>query len=216
MNRTTDAPCGKPSDNPRAPFAPAFSAAPQTPDAVPPVLASTTLGQMKDALARLGFSLSAQDTATLEDDRRVALAQNERVEFAVPPIVAIAEELGRSPFLLQETLLDTLAQAQACFYRLRGDIDLSIPDEELAYALARRFDAVEGDLDAFGATEPEDIASFLDGLCDEQAVCAECANGEYRIADDEGVEYAFRPQEWEYDAFAPGWDEEEWAGDLDE
>lgn len=216
MNRTTDALYGKPSDNPRAPFEPALPVLRKSPDIAPSALANAAFTQMKDALARLGFSLSAQDSATLKDDRRAALAQSEHVEFGAPPIAALAEEIGRSPFLLQETLLGALAQAQACFYRLRDDIDLSIPDEELACALARRFDAVEGDLDAFGATEPEDIASFLDDPCDEQAVCAERANEEYRIASSEGIVYAFCPQEWEYDAFAPGWDGEEWAGDLDE
>ena len=174
--------------------------------------AKAALDRVRTALTQAGFTLSAQGIAALKASRTAALAQHERLEFGMPPMGVIAEKFATSPFLLQENLSNTLAETQECFYRLRDEIDLSFTDEELAWALAQRFDAVEGDLETLCATEAADISALLDDGASEQ----DESSSEYRIVDDAGTEYAFRPQEWEYDEFAPGWDGEKWSDGFDE
>ena len=150
-----------------------------------------------------GLQLSPRAIAALQEQRTCALAETERVELGPGALPLIAEALASSPFLLQSNLFDALALAQQTFYRLRDDIPIDIPDEELAEALRGCFDQFEGDLNELEALDAREIFGNYD------------AHDALDDAIEEFNAFGAYTDEWSYDEFADGWDGEKWGDDLD-
>ena len=171
----------------------------------------------RTALSGQGVNLTPCQVEQIAAARNAALAETERVEFGAGTMDALARSFADSPFLQQDSAGETLAEVVGVFYAVRDDAPLEVPDEGVFTALRAAFDAVEGDADALDAT------SLAGELRDwELAACSGKPGGDaldscaaYSIADDAGRVYRWDPADWEYDEFAPGWNGEGWADDLD-
>lgn len=120
-------------------------------------------GEARAALGRAGLELSARDLAALGEAQAEALAATGRFELGPGALPCIASELARSPFLAQDLLVGLLARALAAFYELRGELDASVSDEEVARALRVALDRSQGDADAFDEVTAEDVVGCRDG-----------------------------------------------------
>ena len=164
-------------------------------------------------LAAAGLSVTREDALIIEKCRAEALAEAERVEFVEPAVVAIAEALASSPFLMQDGVADALAELQGAFFALRDEQPVDVPDAEIVEALRGCFDACEGDVAEVLALPKEEVMAFSEEY--RLARDAE-AEGAYHIVDGEERVYAFNPAEWDYDEQATGWNGEGWGDDWDE
>ena len=175
-------------------------------------------GQSRAALAKQGLSLTQGQLASIDAARREVLAACERVEYAAGAVDVLALAFAGSPYLGQGDMGEVLAEVMGVFYDVREDVPIDVPDDEVLAALRQAFDAVGGDVEAIDAPAiagelmaRELRAAYETGNRDDDAADAP---GVYRIADDTGRVYCWS-LDWEYDEFAPGWDGERWADDLE-
>ncbi len=73
--------------------------------------------------------------------------------------------------------MDLLARALAAFYELRGEVDASVSDEEVARALRVALDRSQGDADALDAVTAKDVAACRDGARWGEGAC--CDGGDW-------------------------------------
>lgn len=172
-------------------------------------MVQTTLAEVNGRLSASGLSISREDARMLVAGRAEALAAAERVEFGPPAIVEIAEAVAGSPCLLQSNVAETLAGLQDAFYAIRDELAADVPDAEIAEALRGCLDEW-GDVATVASMPAEEVMAFS---VEHARAVERTANGEYRIVDDDGREYAFGPDGWDYDEHADGWDGEGWADD---
>ena len=170
------------------------------------------LGAINEKLSTRGLSISAEDVHMLVEQRAELLDETERVEFGTPPIVAIAKTMTSSPMLSQATLTRDLATLQAIFYRLRDELALEVPDEEIVDAMRGCLDT-SGDAGAIAKLETDEIMRHSSDYL--RALDIETAD-EYRISDEHGRVYTFNEHEWEYDERADGWNGERWSDDWND
>lgn len=163
-------------------------------------LPATAIQRLAQPLARNGLQLSPHAVAALQEQRASALGETERVELGPGALPLIAETLASSPFLLQSNLFDALAQAQQTFYRLRDEIPVDVPDEELAEALRSCFDRFEGNLEELEALDAREIYSPAKPLQAGETL----GSSVYRICDEDGREYVFDPQTHSVSSFPCG------------
>lgn len=175
-------------------------------------------GQSRAALAKQGLSLTQGQLASIDAARREALAACERVECAAGAVDALVLAFAGSPYLGQGDVGEVLAEVVGVFYDVREDVPIDVPDDEVLAALQRAFDTVGGDVEAIDAPAiaGELMARELRAACEmgNRDDDVADASGVYRIADDTGRVYCWL-LDWEYDEFAPGWDGERWADDLE-
>ncbi|MDO4798251.1 MAG: DUF6323 family protein [Coriobacteriales bacterium] len=165
-----------------------------------------------EGLAARGLVLSANDMRMLANRRAQSLLNAERVEFGMPALVRIVEEIATSPYLAQATLAMDLATLQDAFYAVRTEMPAQVPDSEIAQGLRGCFDAWHGDAAEVASLAPEEVMAFS---AEYQRVIDAQRSEAYRIADDQGRVYVFDPAEWDYDEWADGWDGEKWGDNLD-
>ena len=118
------------------------------------------LAVVNERLAMAGLSITRDDALMLAERRAESLAEVERVEFGQPALVAIAEALASSPFLVEGSVADMLAELQDAFYALRDDSPVDVPDAEIIEALRGCFDAHEGDADEVAALPKGEVMAF--------------------------------------------------------
>lgn len=174
--------------------------------------------QSRAVLAKQGLSLTRGQVADIDVARREALAACERVEFTAGAADALVVAFADSPYLGQNDAGEVLAEVMGVFYDVREDVPVDVPDDEVLVALRRAFDAAGGDVEAVDAPAiaGELMAQVLRAACEAGNRDDDAADvpGVYRIADDAGRVYCWS-SDWEYDEFAPGWDGERWADDLE-
>lgn len=134
-------------------------------------------GEARAALGRAGLELTPRDLAGLGVAQAEALAATGRFELGPGALPCLASELARSPFLAQDLPVDLLARALAAFYELRGEVDASVSDEEVARALRVALDRSQGDADALDAVTAEDVAACRDGARWGEGAC--CDGGDW-------------------------------------
>lgn len=175
-------------------------------------------GQSRAALAKQGLSLTQGQLASIDAARREALAVCERVEYAAGAVDALVLAFAGSPYLGQGDAGEVLAEVMGVFYDVREDVPIDVPDDEVLAALRRAFDTVGGDVEAIDAPAiaGELMARELRAACEmgNRDDDVADASGVYRIVDDAGRVYCWS-SDWEYNEFAPGWDGERWADDLE-
>lgn len=157
-------------------------------------------------LRAAGLSLSREQAACIAESERAALREAGRVCFGARASDGVIEAFASSPYMMQETLGDVLAEAVEAFYELREEFDVNIPDQEIIDELRCAFDS-----DASGS-----IARALDIAGDAlRAVQAQDALADYELVDDEGRVYRWDPDEWRDDITATGWFGERWEDDYE-
>ncbi len=173
---------------------------------------STILSGINKRLSACSLSITLEDAQMLARRRTESLAETERVEFAEPAIMSIAEAFIGSPYLTQDSVASNLAKLQDAFYALRDELPIDVPDGEIVEALRGCLDAW-GDAATVASMPVDEIMGYS-----KEYVRASQANAEaaYRITDDEGRTYSFDPQEWAYDEQADGWDGERWSDGWDD
>ena len=163
-------------------------------------------------LAQAGIVIAREEACELAERRVQCLNEIERVEFGEPAISLIAQELVESDALANVTLVQTLAMLQECFYQIRDELPVDVPDREIVEALAADF-IEQGDAADVAKTPTEEIMARSKSYRQAQE---EAERSGYRITDDEGRTYAFDSAEWEYDETTSGWDGEKWDGEWNE
>ncbi len=158
------------------------------------------------------ISITACEAAELAARRDCCLRENERIEFGVPAVVSIAQEIAPSPYLENNDVAVVLTRLQEVFYRTRDELSVEVPDSEIIEAICRSFDELGCALDV-AALPTEDLMVFSKTY---QQIQDNAEETTYRIVDDAGRSYTFDPTEWEYDEAAPGWNGEKWGDDFDE
>lgn len=111
-------------------------------------------------LAKYGMTLSPADTAMLLQCQSDALQDTGRVEFGTGILAPLALAFCDSPYLQPSDWPDTLAQLTALFYALKNETHDRLADDALISAMAARFHALCGSLDALTATEPNWFLRF--------------------------------------------------------
>ena len=163
-------------------------------------------------LAPVEIAITRQEARQLAKQREQCLFEADRIEFGVPAAALIARELAESNALTNTNVASTLGALQDCFYQTRDELPVDVPDGEIVEALIGCF-IEQGDAADVAKTSVEEIMAHSRSYRQAQK---EAEQSDYRITDDEGRVYMFKPKEWEYDETAPGWNGEEWAGDWNE
>lgn len=104
-----------------------------------------------EATAAYGLSLTEEQMVGLTERRYEALRATGRVEFGRGALRDIVAAFRDSPYLLQETYEETLADVQDAFYRYKEEAEAhgGISDDELVSALRTAFDErAQGAVDA--------------------------------------------------------------------
>ena len=159
------------------------------------VLAQTPesmLDAINRCIEKAGVFITLEDARALEEQRTEALLAVERVEFGTPAVVAIAEEIGESPYLTQTNAAATLARLQNAFYYLRDELPIEVPDEEIVEAIRNSFDG-QGDAAEVAAMSADELMAYSEAYVRAQN---EERLAKYRIVDDEGRAYSFSQAEW--------------------
>jgi len=108
--------------------------------------------------ARYGIKLSEQDAKSLVQTRTQALKDARRVEFAGGVLCAIITAFADSPYLADDTYLDTLHLLVDTFYEYKTETLDMIDDDELILLMRRHFDtSCQGSADLLR----EDILSAI-------------------------------------------------------
>lgn len=163
-------------------------------------------------LAPADIAITYQEACQLAKHREQCLFEAERIEFGIPAIALIAQELAESNALTNTNVASTLAALQDCFYQTRDELPVDVPDGEIVEALVGCF-VEQGEAADVAKTSVEEIMAHSRSY---RQARKEAERSNYRITDDEGRVYTFDPREWECDETAPGWDGEKWAGDWNE
>lgn len=163
-------------------------------------------------LASAGITITASEATDLAMHRDLCLLDNERIEFGIPAVVAIAKELAPSPCLKARNSADTLTRLQEVFYRTRDELSVEVPDSEIIEAICHCFDELDSAFDV-ARLPTEELMAFSKTYRQAQESTEEAC---YCLTDDTGRTYTFDPTEWDYDETTPGWNGEKWDDDIDE
>ncbi len=102
--------------------------------AVADILACNTL------TARYGIRLTEADAKSLVQTRTQALKNSGRIEFTGGALGAIITAFADSPYLADDTYLDTLHLLVETFYEYKTETLDTIDDDELIALMRRHFD----------------------------------------------------------------------------
>lgn len=113
-----------------------------------------------------GLSLTEEQMVGLAERRHEALRATGRVEFGRGALRDIVAAFRDSPYLLQETYAETLADVQDAFYRYKEEAETcgGISDDELVSALRTAFDErVHGAVDALEGVKLAELRAQVAG-----------------------------------------------------
>lgn len=119
-----------------------------------------------EATAAYGLSLTEEQMVGLAERRHEALRATGRVEFGRGALRDIVAAFRDSPYLLQETYVETLADVQDAFYRYKEEAETcgGISDDELISALRTAFDErVHGAVDALEGVKLAELRAQVAG-----------------------------------------------------
>lgn len=119
-----------------------------------------------EATATYGLSLTEEQMLGLVERRHEALRATGRVEFGRGALRDIVAAFRDSPYLLQETYVETLADVQDAFYRYKEEAETcgGISDDELISALRTAFDErVHGAVDALEGVKLAELRAQVAG-----------------------------------------------------
>ena len=118
-----------------------------------------SLRAANELTTRYGLTLSERDIATLLEKRQDALLETGRVEFGKGILEKLVFAFCDSPYLFQETYVETLLALQEAFYYFKNESLDTLTDDELIAFMKEHFDGdCEGSVDYLAGT-------LLDDLC---------------------------------------------------
>jgi hypothetical protein len=164
-------------------------------------------------IERYSLSLSTQDVQALIAGRLEALETTERVEFGGGVARDLVLAFGGSPYVSQDTFVETVLELQDLFYEVKNESLEQIPDDELIATMRSLFDdPAQGDLGRLSQ-------ALLDGLgrhVREEAEADDAANPDPDNAIKNGYTLAahrYDVSKWVDDEYRPAWEGASW---LDE
>ncbi len=108
--------------------------------------------------ARYGLTLSEQDITTLLEKRQTALSETGRVEFGRGILEKLVFAFCDSPYLFQDTYVETLLLLQDAFYYFKNESLDTLTDDELIAFMKEHFDGdCEGSVEYLTGTLLEDL-----------------------------------------------------------
>ena len=137
-----------------------------------------------------GLALTEEQMSGLMHRRVEALRATGRVEFGRGVLTEIVTSFCDSPYLVQDTLENDLADIQDAFYRLKEDSEEELPDQDLIDAMKHAFDTeANGSVEYLGSMPASRFTEIANGLRgDEHAVWSEAEAYEESERDDEADE----------------------------
>ena len=118
-----------------------------------------SLRETNTLTTRYGLSLSEQDITALMEKRRDALSETGRVEFGKGILEKLIFAFCDSPYLFQETYVETMLSLQDAFYYFKNESLDTLTDDELIAYMKEHFDG-----DCEGSAEYL-VGTLLDDLC---------------------------------------------------
>ena len=116
------------------------------------------LSETNALTARYGLTLSEQDIATLMEKRVTALSETGRVEFGKGILEKLVFAFCDSPYLFQDTYMETLLALQDAFYYFKNESLDALTDDELIAFMKEQFDGeCEGSVEYLTGTLLEDL-----------------------------------------------------------
>jgi hypothetical protein len=152
-------------------------------------------------LQRYGLSLSAQDVQVLVAGRLEALQATGRIEFGGGVVEDLVLAFAGSPYVSQETFVETVLELQDLFYTVKNETLEQIPDDDLIAKMRSLFDEyANGDL---GCLEEALVEGLGRHVREEDAAmnALMLAHHRYNVSD------------WVDETYAPAWEGASW---LDE
>ena len=175
--------------------------------------AATELESCNRVLQRHGITLSQQDVQALVVGRLGALQESERVEFGGGVAKDLVLGFAGSPYVSQETFVETVLELQDLFYEFKNESLEQITDDELVATMRSLFDDVaEGDMGRFADALFDGLGRHVrevagaDDAADPDADNA--LKNSYTLA-----AHRYDVSKWVDDEFKPAWDGASW---LDE
>ncbi len=152
-----------------------------------------------------GVYLTQEEITEIEEYRKDKLMDSERIEFDSWGFNVLLEELAESGGVDSDRFLEVALPAISLFYEIRGELDATVSDEEVASAIIEALSCENGAFECIDAHEI--IASLSPAL---PSLAEELAQSETHNA------YFWNEEDWVYDEYTPGWDGEAWEGDYEE
>lgn len=152
-------------------------------------------------IERYGLSLSAMDIRALAAGRTEALQTAGRIEFGGGVVEDLVLAFASSPYVSQETFVETVLELQELFYEVKNESLEQVPDDELIARMRQLFDEfANGDL---GYLEE----ALVEGLARHVREEDPAMNG-IMLA-----HYRYNVSDWVDATYAPAWEGASW---LDE
>ena len=112
--------------------------------------------------ARFGLWLTEENIRELAEARFSALGQTGRVEFGGGILEKLIYEFCDSPYLEQDTYMETLLALQDAFYYFKNETLDAIADDDLIAFMKRHFDGdCEGSIDYLTGSLLEDLGRMV-------------------------------------------------------
>ena len=108
-----------------------------------------------------GLLLSEQQMKGLIERRFEALKETRRVEFGRGILPDLIETFCSSPYLSQDTYVETIAWLQDAFYRFKEETDEQVSDDDLIGAMRTLFDdEAHGSQEVFESVSPSRLIAL--------------------------------------------------------
>ena len=102
---------------------------------------------------QFGLTLSEQDAQLILDNRKAALRTQQRIEFGEGIVPKIMREFCDSPYIDQNTYVETIMRLQEIFYLYKNEMNDEITDDELLHLMRKQYDELcFGDLEYLEST----------------------------------------------------------------
>ena len=102
---------------------------------------------------QFGLTLSEQDAQLILDNRKAALRTQQRIEFGEGIVPKIIREFCDSPYIDQNTYVETIMRLQEIFYLYKNEMNDEITDDELLHLMRMQYDELcFGDLEYLEST----------------------------------------------------------------
>ena len=111
-----------------------------------------------DFTIKFGLYLNEDQAQTLLTKRIEALGETGRVEFGEGILKKLIFEFCDSPYIMQDSYVETLLALQDAFYYFKNESLDQIPDDDLISFMKRHFDGdCEGSLEYLTGSSLEDL-----------------------------------------------------------
>ncbi len=122
------------------------------------LIAVQELVRCNEYTIRFGLHLSEAQANLLMEKRMETLYDTGRVEFGEGILKKLIFEFCDSPYIMQDTYIDTLLALQDAFYYFKNESLEQLSDDELISFMKRHFDGdCEGSLEYLTSTSLEEL-----------------------------------------------------------